>query len=548
MPKRRTSSRPSQPSAEPRRRVYAACSQCRRRRRKCNGRQPCAQCESYGYACAYEAEQTLAAPSSVVDAATPVHPPETSRSRPARADQPGVIVSRDRGGRFINATSAVALPHLVGQALAVSPPLRLHSYAWNLGLRPERRGAVSASLADHLTLSECQALSAVYFATIHPLFAFLDQDAFSQRLVATWSTTPERSQPNFAAVVALVAALGSFFSAAPHLREDDAKRHGLAILDLGLSNPVAAVDLDAVAGWILRTLYMRLTTRPAVSCLASHTAVHVAEIMGLHRDLVDGDDAAAAAAAKSSFGREELEARRRYFCVARFLNVLLAAEYGVSSVAPRQANHKAPANVPGTHIHVLHTMAGVLQDAEGADLDSDDYADLFRRLQEITHDDDTVALFTADVCLSLLRRFAAASRTPTPGILSAAAAILRRALDGITALLEHQRPWWNMLSVPFQSVCVAASAADHAGFLEMAPAAMALLRAMADTFGSHMAREALATAQQLLAASRARTQATLAVQDAALAHALPAVDVDWAAFDEVNFDMGGDWPALDFFT
>ncbi|KAJ4147564.1 hypothetical protein LMH87_002076 [Akanthomyces muscarius] len=556
MPKRSATTRP-QPSAEHRRRVYAACSECRRRRRKCNGSQPCAQCSAYGYACTYEAESAAAAQNAPPGAASSSRhrPAEPIRRRQGRrvaspADEEEaalppstpLIVSRERG-RFINANSAVALPHLVGQQLSVSQPLRLHSYAWNLGLRPERRGTVSSSLAEYLTLAECQALCAVYFAAVHPLFAFLCQDSFSRRLVDSWATL--ESQPNFAAVVALVAVLGSFFSTEAHPREQDVKRHGLAILDLALSAPVAAIDLDAVAGWLLRTLYMRLTTRPAISCMASHVAMHFAEIMGLHRDLVDDGTDDAAAAKSAAFGLEELESRRRHFCVARFLNVLLTTEYGVSGPAPRHTNCLSPARIPGAHIEVLHTITRVLQEAEAAasaGLDSDDYAELFQHLKDIPHDDDTVALFTADACLCLLRRFAASSRGPSPQIVTMATAILRRALDGITALLAAERTWWSMLSVPFQSICVGVSA-DHAALLALLPTAMGLLRAMADKFASHMAKEALATAQQVITASRGSTEAKLAMQDAALAHALPAVDIDWAGFD---FDMGGDWPVVDF--
>lgn len=559
MPKRSRTARP-QPSAEHRRRVYAACSECRRRRRKCNGSQPCAQCSAYGYACAYEADEPAAAQSSPSGAASssrhrsaePIRRRQgggrrvASPADEAEATSTPLIVSRERG-RFINANSAVALPHLVGQQLSVPQPLRLHSYAWNLGLRPERRGSVSSSLSRHLALAECQTLCAVYYAAVHPLLAFLPSEpVFSRRLVAGWATL--ESQPNFAAVVALVAVLGSFFSTEAHPREQDVKLHGLAILDLALSAPVAAIDLDAVAGWLLRTLYMRLTTRPAISCMASHVAMHFAEIMGLHRDLVDDDDdddGDAAAVKSAAFGQEELESRRRHFCVARFLNVLLTTEYGVSGPAPRHANCLPPAHIPGAHIKVLHTITGVLQDAEAAasaGLDSDSYADLFQQLRGIAHDDDTVALFTADACLSLLRRFAASSRRPSAQVVALAAAILRRALDGIAALLVAGRTWWNMLSVPFQSVCVGASA-ENADLLALLPTAMELLRAMADRFGSHMAREALATAQQVIAAARGGTEAKLAVQDAALAHALPAVDIDWAGFD---FDMGGDWPVVDF--
>ncbi|PQK15152.1 hypothetical protein BB8028_0005g06660 [Beauveria bassiana] len=626
MPKRTQTNRP-QPNAQRRRRVYAACSECRRRRRKCDGSQPCAQCQAYGYACLYDAENFSSPAQSSSDAAATAaaaaaHPrqplPLQTRQRgdrgggggqdatPTAPQQPpppsALLISRERG-RFISAHSAVALPLLVGQELAITqPPLRLHSYAWNLGIRPERRGTPSpSSLADYFSLAECQTLCAVYFSAVHPLFAFLHPETFTRRLARGWSgdggggggggggaaggaaggatvggaavtTTLDTGQPNFAAVVALVAVLGSVFSPTPHPREQDIKRHALAILDRGLSTPVAPVDMDTVAGWILRALYMRLTTRPAISAMATHAAMHMAEMIGLHREMHDpGSSSATAAAAStststskvsstSSFSDEELETRRRCFCVARFLNLLLTTEYGLSAVSPRHATCLAPARVPGAHIDALYTMSSVLHDAEAAaaaaaaytrasSLDSDEFADLFLRLRDMPRDDDLVALFAGDVCLCLLRRFSAASLSsgkPSPRIVGASVAVLRRALDAVAALLAAGRTWWNMLSVPFQSVCVCVLV-DGVALLELLPAAMELLRGMADRFESHMAREALATAQQVIAASRGRTDAKLAIKDAALSHALPVVDIDWASFD-TGFDLGHVWPpVMDFF-
>lgn len=554
MPKRTQTDRP-QPSAENRRRVYAACSECRRRRRKCNGSQPCTQCQAYGYTCSLETEPSQEASSQSQPQTPQLETVQRRRSGGATActtttspPRDHLVVSRERG-RLVSALSAVALPRLVGQELALPQPPRLHSYAWNLGIRPERRGAVAGSLSHYLSLPECQALSAVYFAAVHPLFAFLDKEAYYERLGGGWAAL--EGQPNFAAVVALVSVLGSFFSprAATHPREQDIKRHGLSILDLGMSNPMAAVDMDSVAAWVLRTLYMRLTTRPAISCMASHTAMHYAEIMGLHRDVLEGTEETPAST--STFTKEELECRRRYFCAARFLNELLNAEYGLSSVSPAHTNCLAPATTRDTHMDILHALTLILREADAAasaGLDSDAFTHLFQRLHDLPQRHPTATLFTADVCLCLLRRFAASSRKPGATITALSATVLGAGLESVSALLADDRTWWNMLGVPFQSVCVCVSA-DGEGLLALLPTAMGLLRGMADRFGTHMAREALGTARQVVEASRGRTEGKLAIKDAALGHALPQVEeIDWGAV-EAGFEVGmEEWPpVLDFF-
>lgn len=448
-----------------------------------------------------------------------------------------IIVSKEKR-RFINANSAVALPHIAGREIAASDPPRLHSYAWNLGIRPEKRGRVATSLSDFLTHSEWQQLMSQYFTSVHPLVPFLSQESIISRANSCWDRL--ETEPNVAAVVSGVALLGSFFSATPHPREEGIKMHCFSLLDTSLSNAAAMVDIDSVAGWILRTLFVRLTTRPAMSCLASHISMHTAEILSLHRDLTD---ISSSAAGKEQFTKDYLDSRRRHYLVAWFLNQLLSREYGVAPVAlPNASSSYTPSGPDSSMDHII-AFGRILEasdDAGNVGMDSKEMASLFVQLSEAADTQPVVALFRADVGMSLLRKFLAAGSRPNQMMQKHGLGIMNSALESIPGLISANHTWWNLLGLPFQLVCVSV-AFDTNEFLSVLPAAMEKLRLIADRFDTHMAKEALSTAQQLVAASKERTASRLALKDTALSHAMPAIDEVWMPMSD-DFDILGEWP------
>ncbi|KAG8412638.1 hypothetical protein J3459_015855 [Metarhizium acridum] len=423
-----------QGAAKNRLRAYAACTECRRRKRKCDGKDPCSSCHGYGYTCVYHVASgsapsvddtngsiegssnsnlthTSLGRSIVHDSVPPPYPsrPPPSKLPPTQEPRSTEVLVSKQKGRYINAHSAVALPHLVGSCLGAEVPPRLHSFAWNLGTRPERKWAIPTALSSFMTLADCQRLSSVYFNAVHPMFPFLAEETFSQRLSSLWDSL--ESRPNFAAVVAAVAALGSFFADPSHPKEEALVDYAFSILDMGLSTPISLVDMDSVAGWILRTLYIRLTTRPAVACLASQTAMHAAEILSLHRDISERH-ATTTSSREALFSKDELESRRRHYWVAWCLNCLLSVEYGLGSVKLSLATCSPPSSSPGVYIEHLVSIARVLDSVEAEVencLDTQAMADRFLQLQSIASESALVCIFKAEVCVGILRRLFASS-------------------------------------------------------------------------------------------------------------------------------------------
>ncbi|CAG9978285.1 unnamed protein product [Clonostachys byssicola] len=508
---RRTSLADRQITPSNRMRAYAACTECRRRKRKCDGERPCSSCKNYGYKCSLAStREATTGGGSVSSRPTPVD----NTAAPSQAiSSEEVVVSKERG-RLVNAHSAAVYPFLVGRGLDAAEPPRLHSYAWNLGLQPERRGTVDTQLSQYTTLEECRQLAAMYFKTVHSFFSFLRQDDFLMRMEHAWPNL-EESSINFAAVVAGVAALGSFFSHRHHPQEENLKKHCVSILDLAYSTPASAIDLDSVSGQILRTLYARLTTRPAVACLASHNAMHMVEIMGLHA--LFSAPSTQNLSEKIGLGIEEIRERRMLYWITSFLDQLLSIEYGMTPVAlsvlssAHTASHEESPNE-----NLLSSLTKALASVHQASKNTAGMKildDTLHQLDQIPNISPIASLFKAEVCLCLLRQSPVnqVARNGNPASVS----ILKKALQAIPELLLARQPWWCLSTVPFQTVCVCL-AADTPLYLSLLPESMSALRAVVDTFDSHMTREALRTAQQLIEASRENTMSKLSFKSSAL--------------------------------
>lgn len=102
-------------------------------------------------------------------------------------------------------SSAIAFPRILGIDLSSSNAPRLHSFAWNVGVRLEPR-VENIDFTKYLSYSECQRLTGVYLATVHPVYDFIDQEAFTQRWQSRYVLREETDDID--AIVCGVVALG----------------------------------------------------------------------------------------------------------------------------------------------------------------------------------------------------------------------------------------------------------------------------------------------------------------------------------------------------
>ncbi|RFU23848.1 hypothetical protein B7463_g12487, partial [Scytalidium lignicola] len=528
----------SNTSGKNRLRTRQACETCRKRKRKCNGLYPCDQCAGYEYRCQYALQNLETAlinppphpPSDVFNVAVGpktirsenddtarqhglnpkilASPPSSSSTTTARTTQctspksrssvpyNGRAVVEPRKGRFSYAHSGVVLPRKLSQQIQLQEDLKFHSYGWNLGIRPEPQKAVAPAVRDHLTFQDLTFYSRIYFDVVDPVYHFVYRARFFDRCAKYWlAEKPELD--DIEALISGVVALGSFFAAVPSPAESQLVEHTKTILDTGCAYAPARLSMDQAAAWILRTLYLRLTTRPHLSWYASCTAVHVVEAMGLHVDLetVDlaGDDS------METLTSDFISSRRSIVECAVFLNAVISAEYGRSRISlstldfQRQSEEKINSNSS------LWNLTRLLVLAEG-ELNLEERVEILTSIHNLPEENPLFVLLKTDVAIHMCRmQINVNAKHERPSGLEAQAVltIIRASFAALRQLLVNRQPWWNLISTPFQSAMIL-MAIESSESLDLVVECMSILILIYETFKTHFILEVIQTTKYLI--------------------------------------------------
>jgi hypothetical protein len=336
---------------------------------------------------------------------TQSHEQSSQNRRPERDETPESPESAvDQGildpvkTRYMGLHSVMAFPRNLGLEFQSANPPRVHSFAWNCGIRPEENGSSHINLKDLISREESNGYLKVYFETVHPVFGILDQEIFSRTADQFWSEATGHSA--FEAILAGVIALGSFFSATlGHPRELEIVQHAKSILE----DPVISrrVSIDQVSAWVLRTLYLRSTTRPHMAWLASNIAMHLAEATGLHHEtdavVLTTTDPSSQFVPNES-GREQA---RRLFWSAWMANSMISYEYGRSSTSLNNITCKQPSLIKGDYTSLLISL-GQLIPRESLD-GGPDLQHTLPKIQQIPDDHPFISTSKADLTMSLYR-------------------------------------------------------------------------------------------------------------------------------------------------
>ncbi|KAF8860119.1 hypothetical protein BDZ45DRAFT_672830 [Acephala macrosclerotiorum] len=531
----------SQPPPRKRQRARKACLPCRQRKRKCDVQFPCSMCTTYGYQCQYTEDTGPSAPFvEKPGRASTGHSPVTERQVPVQITSPTtqssnqdsepVLSPSDRGildptkTRYMGLHSAMAFPRTLGLDFQSSNPPRLHSFAWNCGVRPEEEPEAHGNLRDLISPEDFKTYSNVFFEVAHPVFGIIDKKQFLQD-VAKWWTVPSASLA-FDAVIAGVVVLGSFFAAdLGHPREGEIARYTKHVLE----DPTFHPSIDHVSAWILRTTYLRTITRPHRAWLASCTTMHVAEACGLHHEIdsvVVADSVPSGAVLKNRGGCEQA---RRIFWMAWHVNVMISYEYARSSIVLNSISCKLPQPVPGDATAHLIAISQLVP----RDTDSTTGPDLKRtllKLQQIPDEQQFVSMSKADLCMSLYRHHRLLKLPLDKEDVLQIIAIGCKAMEAAYSLAQQKRYWWNVLCTSFQYVCTLL-AIDTAESLANVSTTMGTLEDITRQLGTHVATEALNTAKVLLRDSMKKKKREVALLEAADAGDNMAefenIDVDW---------------------
>ncbi|PMD61652.1 uncharacterized protein K444DRAFT_559815 [Hyaloscypha bicolor E] len=511
-----------------RQRARKACLPCRQRKRKCDVQFPCSACSTYGYQCQYPADDGPSAPFVGKSHASHVSPnstaspfgssptkaariarlerDETPESPESAVDHQGILDPVKT--RYMGLHSVMAFPRNLGLEFQSANPPRVHSFAWNCGIRKEDDGSNHTNLKDLISRENFELYQRVYFEAVHPMFGILDKQIFSRNADQFWSETGGHSA--FEAILAGVVALGSFFSATlGHPRELEIVQHAKNILE----DPVISrrVSIDQVSAWILRTLYLRLTTRPHMAWLASNIAMHLAEATGIHHEM----DAVVLTTDSSSQivpNQSGCEQARRLFWCAWMINSMISYEYGRSSSSLNNITCRQPTSSKGDYTALLISVAQLVP-RESLDAGPDLHHTL-PQIQQIPDEHPFISMSKADLCMSLYRHHRLLKQPIDKKEILLIISIGNTATEAACKLAQENKFWWNVLCTVFQYACVLL-AIDTLDSLAQVQNAMCTLENIAAQLQNHVSTEAVNTLRILLRDSMKKKRQEVQLLEAA---------------------------------
>ncbi|KAK1255736.1 hypothetical protein MKX07_007995 [Trichoderma sp. CBMAI-0711] len=479
-------------------RAKKACIECRRRKRKCDGVFPCSMCTHYQYNCGFDGEIVTSGLQQKRPHDALLEPGEDSQTvsqTPEETGRPsplvrGIIEPAKR--RYMNQNSAVAFPNQLGVELESAHPPRLHSFAWNCGIRPEEPGSIHAPLTDYVTWEECRHYTDIYFATVGVPFHLFDKDKFLQQCDTYFN---RRNQDLIlGALIGAVVSLGSLFAFRDgHHLEPQIVKHVKDVLEDSTFS--RRPSIDQVNAWILRTLYLRSTTRPHLTWLASCTVMHLVEAVGLHRDL----ESDLVTQSGETRARED-EGSKRTFWLAWCINTIIAYEYGRTKIHfDGEDSRPTPFNdtsETGLQIRMARILPSENVNADAMAV-SKSLEGAIQKLVDLGDVRGFPALTRGDLCFCLYRRLRLLKISISKDTLSHILQIGQNAVEAAHDLAQRGVPWWNVLGTTFQFFCVLL-AIDNRDSLTLVSSVLSRLDGIVQILNTHMAFEAFETAKTLM--------------------------------------------------
>ena len=526
-----------------RQRVRFACGPCHKRKRRCDNKRPCAMCTTYGYTCDSDQPPELTSPTSGSTTTTnarhptsPAHRRKIQKSKHGSAassvkenespcgsnehsgpggsatctQEPGLLNAQK--ARFVSASSVIAFPRVLALDVESPNPHELHSYGYNMGVRQEEGPSEFGHLSQFIKEEELRTYSDVYFSVMAPILQLLDEDLYRQRCRQYYRG--EHPDATFGALAAGVAAIGSLMSYNNgHAHELDIVKFARNILDS--PSHMIRVSVDLLVCWCLRGFYLRATTRPLDGWMASNTAVHLCEAIGLHKE-----ENLTRTAQAVNLTEDRL---RWIFWTTWSFNQLISYEYGRSSVTLPRVTCENVTEKPGLHAHQFIYIAQTIPsinspfqlggEFEDSESEVERLSQRIRALERIGNIHPFIVLTKAEISFCFYRRL---YQLRTPPKQDVAQLIIQAGIEAVASALRvvgEVRPLFNALGAVFQFICVLL-ALDTTASLSHLASTFSALEEIVTVFDTWLTREALTTARHLLRDFKTRKRRQYELMDA----------------------------------
>lgn len=518
-----------------RQRSAKACLSCRQTKKKCDGKSPCFTCARFHHECLYQKGKTFGGLGSVQSGNLTSTSGGGNAPSEGMGQVPSTYAHPDPGqdtdihhsildpekGRYFDDSSAIVFPRLVGIQFGASKAPRLHSFAWNLGIRPEPVPS-TLNITQFISLDDVYLYSNDYFVVVHPTFDFLDQQEFIRRAKIRWEGSYTEESLNFDAVICGVVALGYFVS-----QKSDTGIE--AVLTMFAKDRLESVALtkpptiDLISAWILRSIYLRATSRPHASWMASNIMMHLIEASGIQRDI--SSVALVYPSSRQTYD-DQAQAlyRRRVFWVGRAVNALLSYEYSRPRIIIHNITCSRVDSLVSSSAKDLLRLADLIPEQSHTSGDAVEFQEatsMIKSLEALTTNQVPVSLFRADLAFAAFRHLRPLRSFSTHSALnpntssrvlnlgSAALKVIDKTLSSPPAPSPRSTdnppvtPWWSLISIPFHFILILL-ALDTPDSLSLVSNALQTLKAVSGQFNTHLTREAVQNATALIRLAQSR--------------------------------------------
>ncbi|OOF99867.1 hypothetical protein ASPCADRAFT_203690 [Aspergillus carbonarius ITEM 5010] len=404
-----------------------ACNPCREKKRKCNGHQPCSNCVKSGHDCVYVSNPRKRRRLNALSS----NPADLRESPSASPEELAAI------------NSGVVLASKLAGAATVSFPVRLCS--WNLGhLMPIPSNLVSgpSSITDLLSDEYLRAMVDRYFDGVHPVYKFLDLELVIRAINYVTSERPSLEHPMHCLLLNICAL------AALSMGSDEARRalDSSSRIALEYSTTLESPTLHHVVAWMLRVIYLRMTGSPHATWLASCTLMHFIETTKLH---IEPSDQTQPSLCRDDY---DPELRRRIYGVSRLFHMWISYDYGRPPLELRGATCSLPKeSLTSDEIAVWRISDSLNPDRQ---LDPATLEQLLRQTAELQLPHTVQKLKRCNIGLCIYRRLRVAGCSISGATVDKVLGLVDEGCDLVEGLYGESLPWWHILNVPFQALCV----------------------------------------------------------------------------------------------
>ncbi|MCJ1241189.1 hypothetical protein MMC14_009193 [Varicellaria rhodocarpa] len=517
-----------------RQRAGKACRPCRQLKRKCNGEKPCSTCIRFQHECLYQEskEKTLegvVTSGSGTSTSNITAPTEAMQYVHDKEKNDHNILDPERG-RYFDSSSAVAFPRLVGMQLGANKAPRLHSFAWNLGVRSEPMPN-TLDITKFISLNDVYLYSSQYFKVVNPVFEILDQQEFLRRASLRYTGNAPEEALNYDAVICGAVALGSFCSQ-PSDNSIEASLTAFAKERLESVGLTKLPTIDLIAAWILRTIYLRATSRPQASWIASNTLMHLIEASGLHREL-SSICIIYPSPNNGNIDQVQILYRRKLFWIGRAVNAIFSYEYSRPRIITNKIScERIDSDVDSATSDLLRLADLIPQNTQACDdeMDISGTKAMLESIRGFSTLKAPVSLMATDIAFAAYRHLRPFITPGSPSIEATISHILSIGSAALLTIHEHLSggaaschsmqsesiiPWWSLALIPFHYILILLSL-DTQDCLARVSHALQTLQEVASVFNTHLTREAVQNATMLIRLSQSRKEADAQVLRQAL--------------------------------